>query len=178
MYELSLLAIRMDLRSRLGDDAGAITLADDALAKCSHCGSVLSAAALAVARAGRYDDAIAILDSDPGRVVAKSLAANREMIAKAQAEHARAQGTTGPAQLQAQAAALAAVELWGRAYDVLAPFKDEIKNAPKFAKGFAELAVRAGEPQVAREVLAPTTPAAEIDQLIAQWTQRMGWQPL
>ncbi len=178
MYELSLLAIRMDLRSRLGDDAGAIALAEDALGKCSHCGSVLSAAALALARAGRYDDAVALLDSDAGRVVAKSLASNRELIVNGRAEQARAETLTGPAQLQARAAALAAVELWGRAYDVLAPHKDEIKNAPKFVKGFAELAVRAGEPGVAREVLAPSTRPAEIDALIAQWTQRMGWQPL
>jgi hypothetical protein len=58
---------------------------------------------------------------------------------------------------------------------VLAPHEADIAHAPKFAVGFAELAFRAGEPAVARRVLAASTSPAEIDVLIADWSVKMGW---
>jgi hypothetical protein len=42
--------------------------------------------------------------------------------------------------------------------------------------GFAELAVRAGEAQVAREVLASQLSPAEIDALVDDWSRKMGWR--
>jgi len=98
------------------------------------------------------------------------------MIEKSQAESVRAQTLTGPAQLEARAAVLTAVELWGRAFDVLSPHKGDIKHALKFTDGFAELAVRAGKPEIAREKLAPRIPATEIERLIRDWSSRVGWQ--
>jgi hypothetical protein len=40
---------------------------------------------------------------------------------------------------------------------------------------FADLAVRTGEPDVAREVLAGTMAPAEIEAHIADWSRKMGW---
>ena len=174
-YELRLLALRTSLRSRLTDDATALALARQGLEKCPRCPSIVSAAALTYARAGEYDDALSILDSGRGRIAAGPLEGVRAMIVKSQGEFERARSSAGPAQLQAQAAALAALELWGRAYDVLAPYADQIKGAPGVVKGFAELAVRAGEPQVARSVLAGSMPADEIENAIATWSRTMGW---
>lgn len=174
-YELRLQLLRSGLHSRLGDDATAVELATQALAKCPHCSSTVVGAALALARQGAFADAITVLDSARDYVPASSTAGMRDMIEKSRAEHERAQTVTGPARLQAEAAALTDLELWGRAYDVLAPFKDQIKLAPKMTAGFAELAVRAGEADVAREVLAATLPPAQIEAAIAEASRRMGW---
>jgi len=174
-YALKLLGLRMSIRSRLGDDVGALALARDGLGRCATCPSTVTAAALALARAGQYDDAARVLDSGRGHVTDAALDSMRPMIAKSRDAWERAEASTGPAQLQARAEALAALELWGRAYDVLAPFKTEIMGAPKFAVGFAELAVRAGESAVAREVLAASYPPAEIERMIHDWSRTMGW---
>jgi hypothetical protein len=176
-YALKLLALRMSIRSRLGDDAGALALAKDGLERCPTCPSTVTGAALALARAGQYDDATRVIESGRGHVTDAALDSLAEMIGKSRTEWDRAAadppGT--PAQLQAHATALSALELWGRAYDVLAPFEDQIKSAPKFALGFAELAVRAGEAAVARDVLAPTHTPVEIERLIHDWSRTMGW---
>ncbi len=174
--ELDLLILRSTLRSRLGDDAGAVDVATQAVAKCPGCATTVTSAALTLARAGQYDAAFELLRSAAGNVARGPLDAMRAMIEKSHTEHQRALASAGPAQLQARAAALSALELWGRAYDVLAPFKDQIKHAPGVVRGFAELSVRAGYADVAREVLAPTVAPAETEQLIAEWTATMGWR--
>jgi len=166
------LAIRSDLQSRLGHDTEAIGLAAAALEGCLGCGSLVANYAIVLARAGRYTDALAILDeSHPSDVVT----AARSTIEQAQQLFDQAQELQGPAALQAHATELAKLELWGRAFDLLAPYEAEITNAPKFATGFAELAFRAGEPAIARRVLGASKPPAEIDGLIADWTTKMGW---
>ena len=174
-YRLSLIASRAHLQSRLGNDAAAVELAKQALQDCARCTNIVTTAALVIARAGFYEDALAILAQAEGHIPDEPLEAVRAMVVKAQRAQDQAQGATGPLALQARAFELAALELWGRAYAVLAPHKDEIKQAPRFAKGFAELAVRAGETAVAREVLAATMSPSEIDATIAQWMRVMGW---
>jgi hypothetical protein len=130
---------------------------------------------MALARAGRYDDAFAVLQQSRELLSEEAMRTLWTMIARSGAEMQHAKTATGPEQLRAHAAALGTLELWGRAYDVLAPYKNEIKQASKFSDGFAELAFRAGEPEVAREVLAVSKLPAEIDRIIAEWTVSMGW---
>ena len=175
VYGTRIIAMRAQLQSRLGNDAQALDLIKDALGRCPRCTDVVTTGALTIARAGDYDDALELLEESEGRVPAEPLAAMHTMIEKAQAAHEQAASSTGPASIQAHAAELAALELWGRAFDVLAPHEAEIMLAPTFAKGFGELAVRAGEPAVARRVLANVLPPAQIDQQISQWSAVMGW---
>ena len=167
------LAIRSDLQSRLGHDDQAVELAAAALEGCPTCGSLVANYAIVLACAGHYSDALTVLDAThPSDVVT----AARSTIEQAQQLFDQAQQLQGPAALQAHASELAKLELWGRAFDLLAPYEAEITNAPKFATGFAELAFRAGEPAIARRVLAASKPPAEIDMLIADWAAKMGWK--
>jgi hypothetical protein len=131
-------------------------------------------AAVVIARAGQYDEAAAVLDS-LGSEQAKHTAPVRVLLERGREARDRALDAQGPAQLQARASELAALDAWGRAYEVLAPHKEQIKRAPKFVQGFAELAVRAGEEAVAREVLVGHLTPAEIDQRIQEWSIKMGW---
>jgi hypothetical protein len=172
-FKLRLLALRVDLASRLGDDARALELAKEVIGACPRCLGVSSMASLAIARGGHYDDAIAVLDNIGPAAEASPF---RKMIADARAAGERALNAAGPAQLQARASELSALELWGRAYDVLAPHKAEIQHAPNVVMGFAELAVRAGETPTAREVLAGQLSPAEIDAKIDEWSRKMGWR--
>ena len=169
------LALRADLQSRLGHDADAIALAESAVAECPRCVSLVTMDALVLARAGRYDDSLAVLDAVDGFVPEQALALTRSHVVAARDLHIQAMAMTGPAALQAYASELGKLELWGRAYGVLAPYETEIAAAPRFAVGFAELAFRAGEPDVARRVLAQTMTPAAIDGQLATWTEKMGW---
>ena len=116
-----------------------------------------------------------MLDDATGKIPAATIEVARTHIEKAIAAHQEAATAHGPAQLRAQAAELAALELWGRAYDVLAPYTAEIERAPGVARGFAELAFRAGETSVARNMLAATGAGPEVDSLLAEWGAKMGW---
>jgi hypothetical protein len=170
------LSLRAEIQSRVGHDAEAVELAEQALAECRHCVGAVSIAAISYARAGRYSDSLRALDEVAGIVPEKPIALVRGHVEKAMAAHQDADKAEGPAQLQARARELAAVELWGRAYAVLAPYKEEIKRLPRFALGFAELAFRAGDPAVAREMLAATDSVGDIDAQLAAWARTMGWQ--
>lgn len=171
--KLALLGLRASLHSRLGDDNGALAIAQAAMDHCPRCASALITAVLALARGGAYDDASALLAGARDHLGAAAALAS--MISKSRVEHDHAQTTSGPDQLRARAAALASLELWGRAYDVLEPYKDEIKRAPKSRLGFAELAYRAGETQVARDVLSSFMQPDELERTLAGWAGAMGW---
>lgn len=173
--QLALFGLRSTLRSRLGDDQGALEVAQQALDMCPRCATALTTATLALARGSRYDEARAVLAQAQGNIPVSAVEAMELMLGKSQAQYDHAQTATGPSQLRARAAAFAELELWGRGYDVLAPYKDELKKAPKAALGFAELAYRAGETEVAKEVLAAAVPPGDIDRTIAEWAHRMGW---
>jgi protein O-mannosyl-transferase len=170
-----LLALRSSLHSRLGDDDTAQAFALQARAKCGTCTSVFIIDAVVHARAGRYDEAEALLAAIAGRVHEKPFESLRLTLAKAKAAHEEAERSQGPAKLRATAAELSLLEAWGRAYAVLAPYKAEIERVPGFAVGFAELAFRAGHSAVAREVLSRTMDASDIDTLLDEWTTKMGW---
>lgn len=169
------LDLRADLQSRLGHDAAAVELSAEPLALCPSCSTLVATYALELARAGRYDDALAALDAAV-QMPTDQRDEERALISSARELALQAQSQQGAASLQARASELAKLELWGRAFDVLAPYEADIAHAPKFAVGFAELAFRAGEPATARRVLAPSKSPAEIDALIAEWSAKMGWQ--
>ena len=170
-----LLVLRASIASRLAEDDRALELARQARAICERCQSVAPHVALALARAGRYVEALEIFDHIAGAST-YGLRMTRERIERAFAAHDAALASSGPAQLQQWAQELAALEMWGRAYALLAPHKDEIKQAPRFALGFAELAFRAGDSAVAREVLAAHVAGSEIDATLDEWAAAMGWK--
>jgi tetratricopeptide (TPR) repeat protein len=170
----TLLALRADLQSRLGRDADAVELAGDALALCPSCSTLIGGYALELARSGQYDESRAALDT-ASQLPAEQRADAHARIEAARALHLQGQTLQGASALQARASELAKLELWGRAFDVLAPYEVEIASAPNFAIGFAELAFRAGEPVIARRVLSVSKSPAEIAALITEWTEKMGW---
>jgi protein O-mannosyl-transferase len=172
---LGIVATQADIRSRLGDDAGAVALAEQQFALCPRCPTAVMMAALALARAGDYERSLAVLDSARELGVNDLLAVIRSMVERGRAAYQEGLVATGPAKLRARASELAALELWGRAYDVLAPYKAEIMRAPKSVVGFAELAFRAGEPGVAREVLGVVDSPEAIENRLAGWARTMGW---
>jgi hypothetical protein len=175
-YHPRILALRADVLGRLGDDKAAVEVVKQARALCAQCTSVFISDTVAHARAGDYAEARRIIASVEGKVFEKALAELKKRVEKAAAAHDQIKTLPpGPAQLQAQAVELSALELWGRAYDVLAPYKDDIKRAPGIAKGFAELAFRAGEPRVAKEVLDELMPAHEVNAQLWEWSEVMGW---
>lgn len=175
-FVAQLWALRADLNSRLGDDKAAVEFARKARDVCQLCPNVLVVDAITHARASDYAEADRRLAEAQGRVWAKTLDETRAVIDKARAARDQAASAPeGPHRLQARATELASLKLWGRAYDVLAPYKDDIKTAPRMASGFAELAYRAGEIDVAREVLAVSMQPAEIEATLDKWGLTMGW---
>ncbi|NVB83087.1 MAG: hypothetical protein HOV81_32210, partial [Kofleriaceae bacterium] len=172
---LRITALRAEIKSRLGDDAGAVALADAELAKCPRCRTAIMMTALAHARASDYEAAREALALAPRDVDDELLASIHTMVEQAEAAHRDGVNVSGPAKLRARAAELSALELFGRAYDVLAPYKAEIVHAPKVVVGFAELAFRAGDAQTAREVLATIESASEVEAHLAEWERKMGW---
>ena len=170
-----LLVQRAALLGRLGDDATALELARRALTQCKECITIITMAALVHARAGQYEEAMALLDKGKRLVNEEAVAGAQSRIRDAWTRHNEALKSVGPAQLQKRAAELSALELWGRAYDVLAPHKEQIRNAPAFAPGFAELAFRAGDTAVAREILATYAPPDRIEPQLQEWSALMGW---
>jgi hypothetical protein len=174
-YKGRLLALRADLNSRLGDDEAGLRYAAQARDVCERCQTVVIADAIAHGRAGKYDEAFRALNSAADYVSPNVVEALRERLSKAKAAHDLAGQLSGPQQLQARANELSALELWGRAYDVLAPHKEAIQAAPRFAMGFAELAFRAGETAIAREVVGAYVPSHEVDSQLSEWAAMMGW---
>jgi tetratricopeptide (TPR) repeat protein len=170
----TLLDLRADLQSRLGHDAEAVALSGEPLALCPSCSTLMASYALALARAARYDEAFAALDAAT-QMPADERAEEQALLTAAHDLHVESESLQGAAALQARASELAKLELWGRAFDVLAPYEAEIARAPKFVVGFAELAFRAGETATARRVLSASKSSAEIDALIAEWAAKMGW---
>ncbi len=171
-----LLVLRATIASRLAEDTKALDLARSALALCATCRSIAPNAALTLARAGRYVEALEVFDRVDGAREQHDLVMTRRHIERAFEAHDAAASASGPAQLQQWAQELAALEMWGRAYAVLAPHKDAIKRAPSFGRGFAELAFRAGDTETAREVLALHVAATEVDATLDEWAATMGWK--
>ena len=148
-----MIQMRAAIASRVGSDEQAASMALEAYQGCPGCIDIGNISALILGRAGRYDAAEHVLDSLVAWTSESVVLGTRELIQKAKATHVLAEGATGAEKLQQRASELATLEAWGRAYDVLSPAKEAIKQAPDFAMGFAELAWRAGEFAVAREVL-------------------------
>ncbi len=167
--------LRAGIASRQGDDPAALRFVDAARASCPHCPENDAAAVLIDARAGDYalaHQALTALDALPADGAITKMRAG---IVRAEGLGKQASAASGPTQLMLRAQELSALEAWGRAYDVLAPFKEEIKTAPGVAFGFAELAWRAGEPDAAREVLAAIAPPDKVESMTREWSKAMGW---
>lgn len=172
---LSLVALRTELATRLGDDARAVALGEQAVALCPTCLTTVPVASVALAAAGKYDRAEALLASLRGHVDEQATQRLVEHVHAARVAHAGATGID-PESLRARATELSSLDLWGRAYEVLAPYLDELAHAPRLAVGVAELAFRAGEPATARRLLLAAAPLTDVDAAFAQWTRSMGWQ--
>jgi hypothetical protein len=164
-----------ELASRLGHDDEARALADEARASCSSCVQVVNVSAIVAARRGDYAEAYRLLDGLPSG--ASSPPPLRKTIEQAELAKKQASMAGGPVALQLRAMELATLEAYGRAYEVLAPYRAQIEVAPGFAIGFAELAYRAGEEQIARDVLGNHVPSEKIDPMFETWARKMGWLP-
>jgi hypothetical protein len=77
--------------------------------------------------------------------------------------------------LLGSAAALAALDLRGRAYAIVEPYRAAFQQDPVLALRFAELAFGAGDGATARAVLGSMRPAAEVDGQLAEWAKQLGW---
>ena len=130
---------------------------------------------VALAAAGDYARAEALLASLRGRVDEGSIARPLAGLRAARAAHASGDDAT-PEALRARATELSSLELWGRAYEVLAPFFGELEHAPRLAVGVAELAFRAGDPAAARKLLLAAAPLTDVDGAFKHWAASMGWQ--
>lgn len=168
--------LRADISSRLGDDALALALAREVSAGCAACREVAHAHAMIAARAGRYDEAFQALDDLRRREAGASVSEDFEVLRRAAlAAKQAAAAPEGPLQVNLRATELASLDAWGRAYGLLAPYKELIKRAPGMAYGFAELAYRAGYTDVAREMLSVLIPPEKIAPTEHEWARRMGW---
>jgi len=167
--------MRAAIASRVGNDERAAKMALEAYDACPGCIDIGKISALILGRAGRYDDAERVLASVVAWTSESVVADTRDLIRKARAARALADSAEGAEKLQQRATELATLEAWGRAYDVLAPAKEAIKQAPDFAMGFAELAWRAGEFAVAREVLSALGLQDRAESITRGWSTKMGW---
>lgn len=167
-----ILTARAELLSRLGMDPAARAQVTEALSSCGSCERPRTVAVLVFARAGDYPAARANLAA----LGEKESEALRRSIDKAELARKQASMASGPLALQLSATELATLEAWGRAYTVLEPYRTQIELAPGFAVGFAELAFRAGDEQVAREVLKKHVPEEKIGPLLEEWAVKMGWR--
>jgi hypothetical protein len=167
--------MRAAIASRVGNDEQAASMALEAYGACPGCTDIGKISALILGRAGRYDAAEHVLGNLVAWTSESVVAGTRELIQKAKAAHVLAESATGAEKLQQRATELATLEAWGRAYDVLLPAKEAIKQAPDFAMGFAELAWRAGEFAVAREVLSAVGLGNRIEPITRAWSIKMGW---
>lgn len=171
-----LLVLQADVQSRLDDDPTARRLANQARDACPDCPEIGTLRAMVEARAGAYDQAFLALDETAAAAGEPAVAERREVLRKASLLGKQAaMAPEGPLQLDLRSMELAALDAWGRAYAVLMPFKDRIKIAPGMAFGFAELAFRAGYPEVATEILGGLVPQEKIAPIERGWTLKMGW---
>lgn len=169
-------SVRANLATRLGDHPAALAAIREARNICADCVTIVETDAIVLAAAGRIEDGLAEIDRVEATAPDRRLHVTREHLEKARAFRDRSLSATGPQRLQQRASELAALELWGAAYDVLAPYKAEIEQVPDFAVGFAELAFRAGEEQIAREVLSHHVSSDQIAPMLEDWSAKMGWR--
>jgi hypothetical protein len=157
--------------SRVGDDAEAVSVALRLTADCPSCTGAVRDAALVLARAGKYDEALAALAALPWN----RGGASRSMIETARSYRQASATTVGPASVVARAQELAVLLAWGRAYDALAPYRADFCQSPAICASFGELAWRAGHFSVARAVLAEHWSQEEVNERVWKWSLEMGW---
>ncbi len=167
----SLVSTHADIQSRVGDPDAAARAAEQSYQSCRSCSAVGSRAALVLARSGRYAEAQRILDALARMNSTDMVVTTCQRVARAKSWHRRA-ASPGPAGLVARARELSILGAYGRAYAVLSPHEDAIRQAPQILPGYAELAWRAGYHDVARRVLAGRLPNPQIEELTRKWSER------
>ncbi len=171
-----LLITHADIQSRIGDPKAGAQAAEQAWQACRRCSATAQTAAVILARDGRYADARRVLANIAALQEASHSQATRARIERAYRWHLRA-AAPGPVGILARARELSTLGAYGRAFALLSPHEDAIRNVPTMLMGYAELAWRAGHPDVARRVLAKRVDARELQRLTKRWSQRMGWVP-
>jgi hypothetical protein len=171
-----LLGWRAGILSRIGNDAEAMTTARLAYEACSGCTEVGRAAALVLARGGDYESARSITDDVARSLDPKAVAETRALLERAEARARAARASSGIPALHARAMELSALEAWGRACALLAPYEADIVRAPDYALGFAELCYRAGEIETADRVLHAVLPAGLAVPTERDWAAKTGWR--
>jgi protein O-mannosyl-transferase len=173
------LAVRSDLESRGGDDERAAADARASIAACPRCDDLHLTAALALARAGAFREAIAALPEAPAwAFAAQPLAGHVTRAAQLAGASRRA-----PPEVQLRLEAQRWMELsaWGRAWQSadrsLATDRDAGRAPPDAEDrvALAELAFRAGAGERAAALLEGAVPPAEARRLSATWARSMGW---
>ncbi len=166
-----LLVARAEVESRLGRDAAANDTIDAALSGCVNCTRALLVGVLVRARSGDYARATELasrLPPDPETMrVTQALRA---------AERLRAGRTSGSPTPHALGLELAALEAWGRAYALLAPHRASLEATKDLALRFGEVAYKAGEAGIARDLLDRTVERAQIQPTLEAWAAGMGWR--
>jgi hypothetical protein len=170
-------ALRANIASRLGETDRALALIAEADKACDACAAIATIHALILARAGRLDEAVAALDKS-------GLGSDQERVAgtlahiRSAGEHLnRASALSGPDRLREQHEAFAALGMWGKAYELVAPYRAAFASSPELDLVYAGTAVRAGRPDEARAVLAAHHSPDEIDAFVAAAMEDMGWGP-
>jgi len=171
-----LLITHADIQSRIGDPNVGGQAAEKAWQACRSCSVTAQTAAVVLARGGRYGDARRLLADITALQGASRTRSTAERIERAERWHLRA-AAPGPAGILARARELSTLGAYGRAFALLSPHEDAIRRAPAMVMGYAELAWRAGHPDVTRRVLAKRVNARELQRLTKHWSERMGWVP-
>jgi hypothetical protein len=163
-----------DAVSRLGDDAGTFAAVDRVTRDCASCWTLLSSAAIAVARAGALSRAEGLArDAErfgpPGNA-AKVLDAIR--LARQWDE----QRMSLPSPMS-EAGFYAALGAYGRAYAAAAEAIHNPPEDPHSRRALAELAFRAGDVRMARRLLEGAVPSqAAVQAILSGLSRTVAWK--
>lgn len=166
----ALMLLQADISVRLGENARALSLAEQATSACPRCAAEWEHAGLIALRAGDHARARAWLAGPRGRAwseVPARLRGPAETVAALDAQLANA---AGPRRAQLEFRRHSLLGLAGRAYASLIPYEGEIVNDDSGRLALAEAAARAGAGAKARQLLAGTPPA-DLERLVASWTR-------
>jgi hypothetical protein len=170
-YELRARRAEALCASRAGEDNVSVRAARWLISECPTCIGAVRDAALALARAGQYDEAFSALGALPGN----RGAGTKSMIEAAERHRQTSATAVGPAFFVARAQELATLLAWGRAYDTLAPYRVQFRTTPEIGLPFGELAWRSGHFLVAREMLLEHMSEDEVAERTRKWSVEMGW---
>lgn len=156
----------IQLRTRHWGEA--LSATDRALSDCSECRHVLPLAKV-LAIAGQNSRALALIARFQQQGPSAETDDIQGQIQAFTHWRDRADHSSGPAQLHAEAQAYLSVGLYGAAYSVLKPHLLEFAGVTSANREFANIAYFAGDEDLARRVLLQHNSPHDVDQLIASW---------